>query len=108
VALLILLVFLGNLKFKQWQSQRQIEKEKQSLQDQADSLQKKNQELSRSLQYLNSESFKERVAREQLGLKKDGEQAYSFADAPRVAGASTDAPGGPSNIKKWWDYFFTN
>ncbi len=105
-ALLILLVFLGNLKLKQWRAQRQIEKEKLSLKEQAEGLQKKNNELNQSLQYLNSTGFKERVARQQLDLKKQGEQVYSFSDAPKVAGASTEKASGPGNIQKWWDYFF--
>src|SRR6185295_6005726 len=80
--MLLLLLFLGDLKFRQWQSQRQIEKEKQALETQAAALQKKNDDLSSSLQYLSSPSFKERVARQQLDLKKEGEQVYSFSDAP--------------------------
>lgn len=107
-ALLFLVVFLADLKFKQWQKQRQIEAEKQSLQRQADALQKKNDDLSQSLQYLNSPSFKERVAREQLDLKKAGEQVYSFSDSPQVAGAFSEPASGTGNIKKWWDYFFAN
>ncbi len=108
IALALLMIFLGNLKYKQWKSQRQIEAEKLSLQDQADRLQKKNDELNQSLQYLNSTGFKERVARDQLGLKKEGEQVYSFSDAPQVAGATTDKQNAPGNVQKWWDYFFTN
>jgi len=104
--LFLLLIFLGDLKFKQWLNARQIEKQRQSLQQQADELQKKNDELNQSLQYLNSSSFKERVARQQLDLKKQGEQVYSFSDAPQVLGASTQPQ--ESNFKKWWDYFFTD
>ena len=103
-ALLALLVFLGNIKFKQWQKQRQIEREKQTLERQADALEKKNRELSQSLQYLNSLSFKERVAREQLGLKKQDEQVYSFSSAPEVLAAFDGKQ--EANWKKWLDYFF--
>ena len=108
VALAILLLVLGNLKFKQWQKQAQIDKEKQNLVQQADQLTKKNQELSQSLQYLNSPSFKERAAREQLDLKKSGEQVYSFSPESQVAGAFSGQEREISNAKKWWDYFFTN
>ncbi|MBI5530103.1 MAG: septum formation initiator family protein [Candidatus Doudnabacteria bacterium] len=77
------------------------------MRQQADALQKKNDDLSQSLQYLNSPSFKERVARQQLNLKKDGEQVYGFTDGN---GSSTDSQVAikTSNAKKWWDYFFTN
>ncbi len=104
-ALFVPLIFLGNIKFKQWQKQLQIAKAKQGLEEQADALEKKNRELSQSLRYLNSLSFKERVAREQLGLKKQDEQVYLFSEAPQVLGA-VDSKQKQSNWKKWLDYFF--
>lgn len=107
IGLVILLAFLADWKYKQWQSENLIEKQKLSLQLQADSLQKKNNELSQSLQYLNSDNFKEGVARQQLNLKKQGEQVYTFADAPAAAPSGTQAAG-ESNPKKWLDYFFSN
>lgn len=105
--LLILLIFLAELKFKQWKNQREIEKQKYSLLAQAGSLQKKNQELNESLRYLNSPNFKERVAREQLNLKKDGEIVYSFGDAPEKTTGDTEQSNKISNPQKWWDYFFS-
>ncbi len=104
--LIILLIFLVDLKYKQWKNQQEIEKQKQNLLAQADTLQKKNNELNQSLQYLNSPSFKERVAREQLNLKKDGEIVYSFGDAPDQAPQNTPPEIKTSNVQKWWDYFF--
>ena len=102
-----MLVFLGRLKFKQWQNQRRVEKEKQSLMGQVDALEKKNDQLKQSLQYLNSPSFKERVARQQLDLKKEGEQVYSFSERLAVSGDG-DGNLSESNAKKWWNYFFLN
>src|SRR6185437_7868984 len=60
--LIILLAFLGKLKYSQWRAQQEIEKQKELLQQQADALEKKNSDLNQSLQYLNSPDFKERVA----------------------------------------------
>ena len=105
LALLILAGFFGNLKFKQWQSQKQIEQEKQKLQSQAEALQKKNDELNLSLSYLNSPDFKERVARQQLNLKKQGETVYTFGDLPGNAGLD-EAEQKNGNAKKWRDHFF--
>lgn len=109
VGLVILLAFLGDWKYKQWSSEKLIQKQKLDLQQQADVLQKKNNELSQSLQYLNSDTFKESVARQQLNLKKPGEQVYTFVDAPQnsqalIAGSQNST----SNAKKWLDYFFAN
>lgn len=105
-ALLILLLFLADLKYKQWQSQKEIEKQKLALLEQADSLQKKNDELNQSLQYLSSPDFKERVARQQLSLKKDGETVYSFGALPEASAPDANIQTEP-NAKKWWDYFFS-
>lgn len=108
IGLCLLLIFFGDLKFKQYQNQRQIEQQRQSLQKQADDLQKKNNDLTQSLQYLNSDSFKERVARQQLGLKRTGEQVYAFTNAPAPAPADSNTQSSGGNLKKWWDYFFGN
>ncbi len=106
-SLLALLGFFGQIKYKQWQSQKAIDKQRQTLQAQADELQKENEDLNESLKYLNSPAFKERVARQQLGLKKDGENVYSFSESagqPEILGAETSKK--ELNISKWWNYFF--
>jgi cell division protein FtsB len=105
-----LLVLLSNVKYRQWQIQRAIEKEKRILTEQADLQQKKRNELSESLSYLNSNSFKERVARQQLGLKKEGEVVYNFTEnssikTDRVQEAANE---NKTNIQKWWEYFVHN
>ena len=107
ITLIVLLIFLADLKYKQWKNQQEIEKQKSNLLAQADTLQKKNNELNQSLQYLNSPSFKERVAREQLNLKKDGEVVYSFGDAPDQTMEKSKQETKIPNPQKWWDYFFS-
>ncbi len=106
LGLILLLAFLGFSKFRQWQHQREITKQKQTLVAQVEAQQKKSKELEQSLQYLNSPNFKEAVAREQLGLKKEGEQVYSFVDAQGgTVTTTTNEKNG--NFIKWWDYFFS-
>jgi cell division protein FtsB len=106
LALVLLLLFLGFSKFKQWQNQREIVKQKQTLLAQAEAQQKKNEELKQSLEYINSPNFKESVARQQLGLKKQGEEVYSFVDAQSQAN-QTQAETKEGNFTKWWNYFFS-
>jgi len=106
VGLLILLAFLADWRYKQWTGEKIIRAEKQDLQQQADSLQKKNDELSQALQSLNSDSFKEGVARLQLNYKKPGEQVYTFVDAAQTGQPQEPASSGGGNAKKWLDYFF--
>lgn len=96
-----------DLKYQQWKNQKEVEKQKQNLVAQTDTFKKKNDELNQSLQYLNSTSFKERVAREQLNLKKEGETVYSF-DIEKVEDADITSPEQKdTNMIKWWNYFFS-
>ena len=110
VLLAVLLLVLGVLKYKQYQRQQAIELEKQTLMAQEDSLQKKNSELKDSLAQLSSEQYKERVAREDLNLKKEGEIVYNFslfADNQQSSGPK-NATEKISNPRKWWNYFFNH
>jgi cell division protein FtsB len=109
-ALVVLLAFLANVKYRQWQVEKSIDKEKQILTEQAEAQQKKRDELSQSLSYLNSNSFKERVARQELGLKKDGEVVFNFTENQYAGSASSSQTGkkGESNFAKWWNYFVNN
>lgn len=107
ISLAFLLLFLANLKFQQWRNQAAIEHEKQNLQQQVDALQKKNADLNDSLSYIGSPEFKERVARQQLNLKKDGEVVFGFSDpaAQAVNDPKASQPAMP-NYEKWINYFF--
>ena len=103
----VLAIFLGDLKFKQWRNQQAIEANIAALKVQENEREQKNNELSKSLAYLNSTDFKEKVAREQLGFKKSGETVYGFSD-PAQAQPSTEINSTPklTNPQKWWTYFF--
>jgi len=100
------LLFLGNLKFQQWRSLQAIEKEKQSIAEQALRLERKNNELTQSLSYLNTTDFKERLARQQLNLKKEGEIVYSFTENATGSEIALNSPGQGSNFEKWIQFFF--
>ena len=105
--LIILLAFLANSKFQQWRQARAIAKLKNDLIAQASVQQQKNQELADSLSLLNSSDFTEQVARQQLGLKKNGETVYNFTQGTATSSvAATNDNSGASNPKKWWNYFF--
>lgn len=107
VLLVAFFLFLGNLRYAQWKNQAAIQKERKDLQQQISSLSEKNQNLSDSLSYLGSNDFKERTARQQLNLKRDGEVVFGFTDAPPTIQPQTAAQtsGGP-NYEKWVEYFF--
>lgn len=105
--LIIVLASLGGLKYKQWQHQRAIDAEKQSLIEQTNKLEQKNQELKDSLAYIGSQDFKEKIARQQLNLKKQDEYVFNFSDN-LVNGTSTDdlvVQVKKPNYQKWVEYF---
>ncbi|MCC7356478.1 MAG: septum formation initiator family protein [Candidatus Doudnabacteria bacterium] len=108
VILIAVASIFGKMHYSQWQKKRQIAAEIRALTAQQESLQQKNQELAESLAYLTSGNYKERIARQQLNLKKEGEVVYNFNE-PQVAGATTEAPPEPKvgeRVKEWWLYFF--
>ena len=107
--LLGLFLFLAYLRYGQWKNQVAIDREKKNLQDQIAAFSEKNQQLSQSLSYLGSSDFKERAARQQLNLKRNGEVVFGFTDSP--PSVSTDASAQNNsvpNYEKWIEYFFGN
>ena len=107
LAMVILCVFFVNLKYKQYKQQKLIETEKNSLTKQIQELESKNSVLSQSLSYLDTLEFKEKLARQQLNLKRKEEQVFNFSEK-----LTSDNPLGlemqkqqKSNFQKWWEYF---
>ncbi|MEK7546329.1 MAG: septum formation initiator family protein [Patescibacteria group bacterium] len=85
---------------------RQIDREIESLRDEAERLRVRNFEISALESSLSSGEFLEREARTKLGLQKEGEQAVVVrAEGLRdAADAPADGPADPmiwSNAKKW-------
>lgn len=110
VALLIFAAFLGDLRYQQYKNQVAIQKEKKDLQDQISALTDKNENLTQSLSYLGSSDFKERMARQQLNLKRNGEEVFGFTDAPTSGSAPSNDQNNANlpNYEKWIEYFFGN
>ncbi len=107
LGLAALVAFFGYIRYQQYRQKQSIDAEKASLQTQIDGLEKKNQEMEASIKYLSSLSSKEKVAREQLNLKKQGEVVYGFTEMDAAANSqgSVAANSQGSNPIKWWRYF---
>lgn len=75
-------------------------------------LESRNGELQRQLQYLRSNEYIERIAREELDLVKPGETAIVIVtpqdqERARTGGVTEPAPPpAPPNWQRWRDYFF--
>lgn len=107
----------------------QINKDIQEVREEIAGLEKQNEELSYLVDYLNTDSFKEIQARQNLGLQQPGETAVVVdtndlaassghtvtfrqgEDAMSDSSTDVDTEMAPdldsqSTIKAWWAYFF--
>ena len=111
------LVLLTGVEYRQYQTRKNIQREIDSLTKQADQIQSKNKELEGLIAYLKTDDYTQRAAREQLNLQKPDEFVYSFAaqdqngnndgQTVNAAGQINSIPTPDSNLKKWWNYFFS-
>jgi cell division protein FtsB len=108
--LALLTLLLLRQEWQQWQKRSAVDREIQTLQNQQAQLEDKNNTLEQSLSYLQTVNYKERLARQQLNMQKQGEIIISFPEniEGEVSPQAGTVAGGPSNAAKWWDHFFPN
>lgn len=106
----VIVVLLGifTLELQQWQQRRKIDSEISQLMSEQANLEQRNQALAESLEYFSSENYQEKLAREQLGLKKEGEIVINFPLGGIVDQPEQDTRPPESNLQKWWRYIFKN
>ena len=118
----VLVLFLGVALGREFFHAREIQKQIDQLESQAQSLANKNIALSELQTAIQTQSFIEREARLKLGMKKPGEQVVIVQDDARTSTVSTKTQANPSdplglvdesgtspriqNSTKWWYYFF--
>ncbi|OHA57623.1 MAG: hypothetical protein A2588_00840 [Candidatus Veblenbacteria bacterium RIFOXYD1_FULL_43_11] len=85
----------------------EIEREIQALRTEITEHQSKSQELSQLIDYLNSEEYKEREARLQLGLQKPGENVVVIPNSTDTTTKSESQASNSSqaNWRLWINYF---
>lgn len=109
---LILLTIIAVSFSKDYLKSQKLKREIVSLQNDIAKNENKILELSEFLKYLDSESYAEKKARTELGLKKQGEKVVVI---PKIVqeGDETAKMGSDiqlqkeHNIIKWWKYFFS-
>ncbi|MGC9049127.1 MAG: septum formation initiator family protein [Patescibacteria group bacterium] len=108
LALVIISIFLfGNLA-QQTIKYFSIKKEIGNLEKEIKKLEEKNLEMTASLEYLNSEFYKEKEARLKFGLQKPGEKVIILVptkDQEQIETEAVSSPKKESNLMKWWKYF---
>ncbi len=103
---LAILLSVGFIEFNQWKQRQEINKEINHLVEQQKSLEQKNLDLEQSLQYFSSDPYKEKLAREQLGLQKEGEIVINFPKIAEQVQSPNDSSQNQNNLQKWWEYIF--
>src|SRR5258708_514885 len=107
VLLSAVLIFVMVITAKMLVQKRVVDREITKLQNQMERIKKDNEKLSSLIQYLNTSSYQEKVAREKLNLRKDGE--YVVVLPQGNATGRTDQQkqqNNQSNYKLWFNYFF--
>ncbi len=88
---------IGNLHRNDTLSQRQMVLHEEQSQ---------NQTLKKELKEATSASFIERIARDKLGLAREGETII-FMAKPQVSDNQTESLGPPQSLwERWWKLFF--
>lgn len=113
----VLLALISVALTKELMRKHQVNQEIQIVKEEIEQLERRNNELSSLVEYLDTESFKEIQARQSLNLQKEGETAVAITEAQRAPDsesedidkaleADREAQKKKSNIVKWWEYFF--
>lgn len=117
VAILVFVVmayFLSRVIHKKYEVAQEIK----AIKERRELLVKENQRLQDMLAYLKTDSYQEKVARENLGLQKPGETVVAVEEKdsdvvrteaeflPATAAAAT--PAYLPIFRKWYNYFFAS
>lgn len=104
VLLLLIALALGRETYRKYQITNEIRDQRQAIAVLEDS----NQELEDYVSYLQTDNYRERVARERLGLQREGEQVVvvpeQVSQEPVLDSGDAEVS---TNPKRWWRYFFS-
>lgn len=112
LALLALLGFAGYHFLRAKQKQLEINQEVTELQEQIDEFESKNKNLEQLAQYLQTDDFKEKEAKQKLNLVKEGEKVVIVKKSEVERTLEKPQETKPEveidrpNYYYWWYYFF--
>lgn len=112
---LLLVAILGWRIYGERENSKFTNNEKEELIQEIKDLEDESQELNKLDEFLKSDIFIEKEAREKFGLKKSGEQVLVVPKEIGAAGKSQDYSIDNKNKKTkeslpklWWEYFFVD
>ena len=114
---LLAFIWLGLVLTKTFYKKYQLNQEIESLKVEISKMDRKEQELSKLIDYLGSQDYLEKEAREKLNLKKEGESVLMVSEIELAKELSDSSNQGPTvsseeklasdnNLVKWWKFFF--
>ncbi|HEX5429730.1 MAG TPA: septum formation initiator family protein [Patescibacteria group bacterium] len=83
-----------------------VDKQIRQLTARAEDISSQNQQLSDLVNYLNTDEYRDKAAREQLGLKKDGEVVVALPQQSTEQSQDQPPQAPASHPQEWFDYFF--
>ena len=102
ITICYLLFVVGKTLYQSYQ----VRKELDDMQAQIQELKDSNQQLQADITYYQSDSYKERIARERLGLQKPGEKVIVILPEQKQNVKEKDPYDSLTNPEKWWQFFF--
>jgi len=93
-----MLLSLARTSYLNYTTNREIT----NLENEIVELEKSNQKIQTDLEYYKSDAYKERVARQRLGLKKPGEEVIVVV--PDESGEKKEEKPPLPNYRKWWEF----
>lgn len=102
---LILLAVSLVLSYRLYVQKKDVYREIDRLNEQAEKIKAENTKLSSLINYYSTPEFLEKEAREKLNLKKEGEVVVALPKLEDVNNVSSQEI--KSNFKQWFDYFFS-
>ncbi|MEI7690247.1 MAG: septum formation initiator family protein [bacterium] len=97
-----LIFSLGKNLYQNWKINQEVEKLKVEISD----LRKANDTFTEKLLYYQSQSYREKIARERFGLQKPGEEVVVIVPEARPKIVEEKPVDKTPNYQKWWNYFF--
>lgn len=117
VIAIIVLVLMGLFLGKVIHQKYEVTQEIKAIEEKKEGLVQENEKLGDLLEYLKTDTYKDRVAREDLGLQQEGETVVVINEGEDVLQPEEDllldAPPEEQTAyiptyRKWWDYFFAS
>lgn len=102
LVILYLLYIVGKTLYQSYLVRKEVDNLKVSLVE----LEQSNKELGEKILYYQSASYREKIARERMGLMKPGEEVIVILPEDKKQVAEKDPDGGLPNYTKWWNFFF--